>query len=91
MALCRAVNASSGFVFLNDDISCDSSGGAITINLPAAVAGRAPVIVRAGASAQTNNVTVEPDGAETILGEANLQIDINHFAYSFAAKAGAWV
>lgn len=74
-----------------DDISCDSSGGAITINLPAAVAGRAPVIVRAGASAQTNNVTVEPDGAETILGEANLQIDINHFAYSFAAKAGAWV
>jgi hypothetical protein len=74
-----------------DDISCDSSGGAITINLPAAVAGRAPIIIRAGASAVTNNVTLEPDGAETILGESNLQIDINHFSASFAAKAGAWV
>lgn len=74
-----------------DDISCDSSGGAITINLPAAVAGRAPIIIRAGASAATNNVTLDPDGAETILGEATLQIDINHFSASFAAKAGAWV
>jgi hypothetical protein len=74
-----------------DDISCDSSGGAITINLPAAVAGRAPIIIRAGASAVTNNVTAEPNGAETILGESNLQIDINHFSASFAAKAGAWV
>ena len=74
-----------------DDISCDTSGGAITINLPAAVAGRAPIIIRAGASALTNNVTVEPNGAETILGESNLQIDINHFSASFAAKAGAWV
>ena len=74
-----------------DDISCDSSGGAITINLPAAVAGRAPIIIRAGASAATNNVTVEPDGSETILGEGNLQININYFSASFAAKAGAWV
>jgi hypothetical protein len=74
-----------------DDISCDTSGGAITINLPAAVAGRAPIIIRAGADAVTNNITVEPDGAETILGESNLVIDINFFAYSFAAKAGAWV
>jgi hypothetical protein len=74
-----------------DDISCDSSGGAITINLPAAVAGRAPIIIRAGASASTNNVTVEPDGSETIFGESNLQIDINYFSASFAAKAGAWV
>ena len=74
-----------------DDISCDSSGGAITINLPAAVAGRAPVIIRAGASAATNNVTVEPNGAETILGESNLEININHFSASYVAKAGAWV
>jgi hypothetical protein len=74
-----------------DDISCDSSGGAILINLPAAVAGRAPIIIRAGASAATNNVTVEPDGAETILGETNLEIDINFFSASFAARAGAWV
>ena len=74
-----------------DDISCDTSGGAITINLPAAVAGRAPIIIRAGADAATNNVTLEPDGSETILGESNLVIDLNFFAYSFAAKAGAWV
>ena len=74
-----------------DDISCDSSGGAITINLPAAVAGQPEIIIRAGASAATNNVTVEPNGAETILGETNLEIDINHFTASFAAKAGAWV
>jgi hypothetical protein len=74
-----------------DDISCDSSGGPILINLPAAVAGQPEIIIRAGASAATNNVTVEPDGAETILGESNLQIDINYFSASFAAKAGAWV
>ena len=74
-----------------DDISCDSSGGAITINLPAAVAGRAPIIIRAGASAATNNITLDPSGAETILGEATLEINIKHFSASFAAKAGAWV
>jgi hypothetical protein len=74
-----------------DDISCDTSGGAITINLPAAVAGNPEIVIRAGADAVTANITVEPDGAETILGESNLVIDINYFAYSFAAKAGAWV
>ena len=74
-----------------DDISCDTSGGAITINLPAAVAGNAPITIRAGASAVTNNITVEPDGSETILGESNLVIDINFFGYEFVAKAGDWV
>lgn len=74
-----------------DDISCDTSGGAITINLPAAVAGNPEIIIRAGADAVTANVTVEPDGSETILGESNLVIDINFFVYAFVAKAGAWV
>lgn len=74
-----------------DDISCDSSGGAITINLPAAVAGRAPIVVRTDGNVSSNAVTLEPNGAETILGQTNLEIDINYFAGSFAAKAGAWV
>ena len=73
-----------------EDITCDSSGGPITINLPAAVANRAGITIRAGADALTDNITVEPDGAETILGQSNLVIDINYFAYTFVAKTGAW-
>jgi hypothetical protein len=72
-----------------DMIICDSSGGAITLNLPAAGAGKRWA-VKGGKSAETNNVTINPDGSDTILGEASLVIDKNMWAYDFAGTSGDW-
>lgn len=54
----------------------DASGGAVTVDLPAAAssdaaAGRTVTILNSGAS---NNVTIDPDGSETIDGGATLAL-----------------
>ncbi|MEM9584789.1 MAG: hypothetical protein AAGA08_16885 [Pseudomonadota bacterium] len=72
-----------------DVIICDTSPDTITINFPAAAA-NAKIRVKAGASASTNNVTVSPDGSDTILGETSLEIDTNFFDYEFVGNNGGW-
>jgi hypothetical protein len=69
----------------------NSSGGAVTINLPAAVAGGSSIVVMdVGGSAGTNNITLDPNGAETISGEATIEIDQDHKGLTLYALAGSW-
>jgi hypothetical protein len=69
----------------------NSSGGAVTINLPAAVAGGSSIVVLdVGGSAGTNNITLDPNGAETISGEATIEIDQDHKGLTLYALAGSW-
>lgn len=69
----------------------DSSGGAVTINLPAAVAGGSSIVViDVGGAASTNNITLDPDGAETISGEATVEIDQDYKGLTLYALAGSW-
>jgi hypothetical protein len=69
----------------------DSSGGAVTINLPAAVAGGSSIVVMdVGGSAGTNNITLDPNGAETISGEATVEIDQDYKGLTLYALAGSW-
>jgi DnaJ-class molecular chaperone len=69
----------------------DTSGGAVTINLPAAVAGGSSIVVLdVGGAASANNITLDPDGAETISGEATVEIDQDHKGLTLYALAGSW-
>jgi hypothetical protein len=69
----------------------NSSGGAVTINLPAAVAGGSSIVViDVGGAANTNNITLDPNGAETISGEATVEIDQDYKGLTLYALAGSW-
>jgi len=69
----------------------NSSGGAVTINLPAAVAGGSSIVVMdVGGAANTNNITLDPNGAETISGEATVEIDQDYKGLTLYALAGSW-
>ena len=74
-------NASSPVTALDRDILlCQTSTGAITVNLPAS--GRVQIIDVSGA-ALTNNITVDPPSGDSIMdGSANdnMLIDINWFS-----------
>jgi len=66
-------------------IVVDCSGGPVTVNLPAGSANRTYTILDAGGDAATSNITIVPDGAETIEGGANLVLNTN-----FAAAQLIW-
>jgi hypothetical protein len=55
-------------------ISCDTDGGAITVNLPAGIDGTEYYIYNTGSSGF--DVTMSPNGAETLLGD-NSDYDIH--------------
>lgn len=55
-------------------ISDLASAGAVAVNLPAGASGQTFVIVDGKGDADTNNITVTPDGAEQINGAANFVI-----------------
>ena len=67
-------------------IMCDTDSGAITVNLPAGIAGKRYKIVNAGSSG--NAVTIAPNGAELFFGN-NATFDLTdgkilEFNYSTA-------
>lgn len=51
--------------------------GAVAVNLPAGVQGQIFVIVDGKGDAKTNNITITPNGAETIGGAANIVLNSN--------------
>mgnify|MGYP003625533556 len=55
---------------------CNTSGGVITVNLPAGVAGAIVSLADYAATWQTNNVTVTPNGTDKI-GSVNLSVVLN--------------
>ena len=69
----------------------NTSGGAVTINLPAAVAGGSSIVVLdVGGASSANNITLDPNGAETISGEATVEIDQDYKGLTLYALAGSW-
>ena len=69
-----------------------SSVGAITINLPSAAAynGETIYIKDNDGSASTNNITVVPDGAQTIDGDASLTIDGDYSGVQIKSDGTDW-
>lgn len=68
---------------------CNTAGGSITVNLPAAAshAGRIYVIKKTSAS---NTVTVDPNGAETVDGSATLSWTTNYQSYNLVSDGSNW-
>lgn len=58
-----------------------SSPGAVTVNLPAGANGQIFVIVDGAGDASSNNITINPNGADTISGAASLVINLSGGGY----------
>jgi len=64
--------------------------GASAVNLAAGSNGRVIVIVDGKGDAATNNITITPDGAETINGAASLVLNKNRQAVVLAFQGSNW-
>lgn len=91
LLLKRTSVSSSPYTVLSTDIylSVDCSGGAKTINLPAVATagdGRVIVVKDASGDAAANNITITPNGAETIDEQANAILIANYVAINLMAN-----
>ena len=74
-----------------ETIFVDCSSGAVEIDLPAATAGSLPIrIIDDDGDAPTNNITIDPNGAETIAGQPTIEIDQARAAVKLVPFAGLW-
>lgn len=75
--------ADSPYTMLNTDVlmEVDASGGAITINVVSAATLGAGRFFMVKVTDATNDVTIEPNGTETIDGASNLVISTTNLAY----------
>ena len=76
----------------DDVLFCNTSSGAITVNLPAGTGGQHFVIKNAGTSG--NDVTVDPDGTEELYGAeagiAHVMIDGENIDIHYSFGLGGW-
>lgn len=56
-------------------LSCDASGGAFTVTLPAAATATGRFVAVVSNTGASNNVTIDPDGSETINNETTLTLE----------------
>lgn len=64
--------------------------GAVAVNLPAITVGRVFIIKDGKGDAGTNNITITPNGADTIGGAATLVLNHNNQVVVLVATAGNW-
>ena len=74
-----------------DTILGDTTSAAFAVTLPAAVAGNPPITIADDAgNAPTNNLTITPDGSETINGQNSIEIDQAYRKVVLIPQAGSW-
>lgn len=74
-----------------ETIFVDCSTGAVEIDLPAATADSLPIrVIDEDGQAANNNITIDPDGSETISGHSTIEIDQARASFEFEPFAGSW-
>lgn len=88
-----SVTASSYTTVSTDAFIQVNYAGAVTINLQAssARAGYPITIKDVGNRAHTNNITITPNGADTIQGLSGIVITTNYGGYTLFPITGGWV
>jgi hypothetical protein len=82
-------NAASPYTAANEEvILCDATSGAITVNLPDAIAGRIYTIKKTDAS--VNTVTIDGDGADTIDGVATKVLVYQNDSVTVVSNGTNW-
>jgi hypothetical protein len=72
-------------------IPVNTTGGAVTITLPAAVLNTLYIVKDVGGAAATNNITIAKTGGDTIDGGASAVIDSQYMSLGFLCTAsGIW-
>lgn len=76
-----------------DSLLLVNRAGAVAINLPTAVTmNGAPLAVKdISGVAHTNNITITPNGSETIEGLASIVINIDYGGYWLYPITGGWI
>ena len=91
----RAVTDVDATIAITDSIvDVDTSTAAVTLSLPAVAdvpAGWEFRVRDVGGSVSTNNITVDPDGSETIDGSATLAISTNNQIRVIYSTGTAWL
>ena len=90
----RAVSSSPDNASVEDHyLGVDSSGAAITVNLPAAsdaVSGKVLIVKDEAGNAGSNNITISPDGSEQIDGSASYTISTNYGVVHLISTGSGW-
>jgi hypothetical protein len=73
-------------------LGVSTSGGAKTLNLPAPSTGELKIIKDESKQAGTNNITIVPNGAQTVDGGASLVLNTNGaVAWLIGISGTGWV
>lgn len=74
----------------DDILLVDSSGGAVTLDLPTAIGILGQTYTIKKTSSDVNVVTVDPSGAQTIDGQANMTIDMQYTSFDIVSNNANW-
>lgn len=86
------VFADSPYTVLAADATlfADATGGPITVNLPAAAANAGRIITVKKIDSSANEVTIDPNGAETLDGAVTQSIGVQYTSYSMQSDGANW-
>jgi len=86
----RTVSVNATLASTDSAVLVDASGGTITVTLPPAanVEGRIYYIKKKDSS--VNTVVIEGDGAETVDGAANAELEVQYQGYRLQSDGGEW-
>lgn len=87
-----AVTAASYAPVASDALLFVNRAGAVAINLPSAASrGQYPLTIKdISGAANTNNITINRNGSDTIDGATSLVIDVGYGTYKLVAITGGW-